>query len=292
MRKKRAFHIISLTMFLSLLFTNINVNAMAYTAVKETNVTKIILNKSTLTLPVRGTENLTVTTDPGSSADLDVKWTSSDSKVAEVNNGVVTGVGEGTVVITAAAADGSCTDTCTVTVYSDSIVTFKDKGLENAVRDALKKTSGDLCRSDVSDITYLNANSKAIYDISGIENLISLKHLELYSNEISDIAPLSSLTELQILDLNGNKITDISGLKGLVNLTEVDLSYNQISDISTLSGLANLTSIDLYVNRISNISALEGLTNLRYINLKDNKVRIPDIRYLKSACLITVNMVK
>lgn len=286
MRKKHSLHLVSFTLVFSLLFTG--TEAYANTAVKETKVDQISLNKSSLTLAIRETDTLTVTT---ASADGDyqaVKWTSSNLKVAKVSNGAVTGVNEGSAIITASTEDGRYKATCTIRVYSDGIVTFKDENLEKAVRAAVNISTGNLFRRNVANITYLDASNRLIGDISGIENLMSLTHLELYCNEISDIKPLSSLTDLQVLDLNGNKINDISGLKDLSNLRTIDLSCNQVKDISVLKGLKNLTDIDLYLNQITDISSLTGLTNLRYLDFKDNNVRISDPRYLKAACLITL----
>ena len=69
----------------------------------------------TLTLSVRYTPS--ATTDSKS-----INWSSSDTAIASVSNGVVTGVGEGDVIITATSvAKPSITDTFDVTVTSNSI---------------------------------------------------------------------------------------------------------------------------------------------------------------------------
>ncbi|WP_022775108.1 Ig-like domain-containing protein [Butyrivibrio sp. AE2015] len=88
--------------------------------IKVTNsnkATAIILNKSTLSLDLEGTEQLTATTNPSASSDT-VIWSSSDEAVVTVNDGLVTAVGEGTAVITASVGrdDEVSPATCTVTV--------------------------------------------------------------------------------------------------------------------------------------------------------------------------------
>ncbi|MCI5604338.1 MAG: Ig-like domain-containing protein, partial [Clostridia bacterium] len=57
---------------------------------------------------------------------------SSDTSVATVSNGIIKGVGEGTATITATTKDGGFTDTCEVTVYSNSVtgITLSDKVIE------------------------------------------------------------------------------------------------------------------------------------------------------------------
>lgn len=77
----------------------------------------IKLDKTTATIPVDGTVNLTATVSPAGTA---VAWESSDESKATVNDGTVTGVAAGTVTITAKVGAGSAekTATCTVTVSS------------------------------------------------------------------------------------------------------------------------------------------------------------------------------
>lgn len=76
---------------------------------------KVTLDKSAATIAVAGTVDLTATTVP---ADAQVTWTSSDSTVATVSDGTVTGVAVGSATITASiTVEGqSYTATCAVTV--------------------------------------------------------------------------------------------------------------------------------------------------------------------------------
>ncbi|WP_217302693.1 cell wall-binding repeat-containing protein [Clostridium sp. 001] len=159
------------------------------------------------------------------------------------------------------------------------IVSFKDKNLEEAVRDSIDKPNGTLYKSDVEKITVLSAQDRGIKDISGIENLTNLQSLALYSNQISDISMVKDLTNLQELNLADNQISDISGLKDLTNLQTLYLQNNKISDINGLKDLTNLQKLLLENNEISDISALKGLTNLESLSLDDNK--ISDINMLK-----------
>lgn len=76
----------------------------------------ISLDKSELTLKPAETALLTATVLPAEAADKAVTWSSSDTKVASVTNGTVKGIGNGTAVITASAANGSISATCKVTV--------------------------------------------------------------------------------------------------------------------------------------------------------------------------------
>lgn len=77
-------------------------------------VAEVTLDRTSLTLKVNETFTLSATVAPENATDKAVKWTTSDSGVVRVSNGIVTSVGEGTAKITAAAGGKSAT--CTVTV--------------------------------------------------------------------------------------------------------------------------------------------------------------------------------
>ncbi len=162
---------------------------------------------------------------------------------------------------------------------NNSIVTFKDKGLEQVVRDTIKKPTGDIYKNDVEKITKLNAIDRKIQDISTLKELTNLQTLSLSANQISDISALKGLANLQTLELTNNRISDISALKGLTNLQTLDLAANQISDISALKELTNLQTLELTNNQISDVSTLKGLTNLQTLVLFGNQ--ISDISALK-----------
>lgn len=82
---------------------------------KTIKVTSITLSSTTMNLEVGQTGTLTATVKPDNATNRTVTWTTSNDKVATVdNNGVVTAVGKGTATITA-AADGK-TAACKVTV--------------------------------------------------------------------------------------------------------------------------------------------------------------------------------
>ncbi|MCH3965162.1 MAG: leucine-rich repeat domain-containing protein [Clostridium sp.] len=171
-------------------------------------------------------------------------------------------------------------------IQNDYTVTFKDSNLEKAVRDAINKPTGDIYKSDVEKITELNAEWMGIQDLSGIENLTSLRSLHLYNSNLNDISPLKNLTNLQDLDLCYTGISDITQLKNLTNLEKLNLGVNQISDISALKELKNLKTLDLGENEINDISPLEGLTNLKNLDLNYNQIQ--DITPLKNLTNLTL----
>ena len=80
-------------------------------------VSGVALDKKVATINVGKTVTVKATVTPANAANKTLAWTSSNTKIATVSNGVVKGVKAGRVVITAKTTDGSnISATCTVTV--------------------------------------------------------------------------------------------------------------------------------------------------------------------------------
>ena len=77
-------------------------------------VTSVTLAPTELNLIVGGSATLKATVNPDNATNRDVTWSTSNDKIATVENGVVKGVAPGTATITATA--GGMTATCKVTV--------------------------------------------------------------------------------------------------------------------------------------------------------------------------------
>ena len=91
---------------------------VTYTVPSTVPVTGVVLDKSTASVTVGATTTLTASVAPSNASNKAVTWSTSDSSVATVSGGVVTGVSAGTATITVTTVDGGYTDTCTVTVNS------------------------------------------------------------------------------------------------------------------------------------------------------------------------------
>ncbi|MHC4739181.1 MAG: leucine-rich repeat domain-containing protein [Planctomycetota bacterium] len=151
---------------------------------------------------------------------------------------------------------------------AQSPVYFADPNLQAAVEAQL--SISDPNAADMLALTYLNAQSLGIFDLTGLEFASNLTELYLFNNEIGAISPLSGLTNLEILWLGVNQISDISAVSQLTNLQTLDLAGNQIIDISPVKQLTNLIWLYLPENQISEISPLSSLTNLDILMLAAN----------------------
>lgn len=207
-------------------------------------------------------------------------------------SGNVGSIGNVSAASTTIRMSGPCS--ITANFAQGEAVYFPDPNLEAVVREAIGKTTGLICASELEGLTNLYAGQGSIFNLTGLERCTNLTYLDVRFNQISDISPLANLTSLTELWLTGNQISGISPLGNLTNLTELDLGANQISSISSLANLTNLTHLNLgdnqmvdispvanltsltdlrlYNNQISDVSSLANLTNLRLLFLYDNQI--------------------
>jgi|GEM_PF-5557582 len=136
------------------------------------------------------------------------------------------------------------------------IINFNDPRLEKEVRESLNQPTGPLYKSEVNDIQRLEAAGKGIQNLKGIENLTSLKYLNLGRkwenggwnyNIIVDLSPISNLVNLNFLDLSGNKINDIKALvenNGLNSDDYINLRYNNLKSNDESETMGNIKKIE------------------------------------------------
>ena len=135
------------------------------------------------------------------------------------------------------------------------IVNFNDPRLEKAVRESLKQPTGPLYKSEVNDIERLEAAGKGIQNLKGIENLTSLKYLDLGRkgenggwnyNIIVDLSSMSNLINLNFLDLSGNKIKVIKALvenNGINSDDYINLRYNNLKPSDGSRAIENIEKL-------------------------------------------------
>ncbi|MFP4443316.1 MAG: CotH kinase family protein, partial [Spirochaetia bacterium] len=156
-------------------------------------------------------------------------------------------------------------------------VRFKDRGLENAVLEAVSNEHDDarqnsLFREDLERITRLDASGCGIETIEGIERLSNLQVLDLSGNPLSSIEPLAELPKLVELSLRNTGISDIQPLAHLVRLQVLDLRETDLSEsgLEPLQDLNALEELNLRETGVRDVTVLAELQNLRYLNIHSN----------------------
>ena len=109
-------------------------------------VSAISVNPTTMTLYAGGaTGKITATVKPSNATNKNVTWSSSNTEVATVANGVVTPEAQGEAIITAtSAADSSKKASCTVTVEEPIAAAFEETGNVGIAPDTAGDAAGNI----------------------------------------------------------------------------------------------------------------------------------------------------
>lgn len=175
-------------------------------------VTGISLDSSTKTVTAGDTVTITATITPSNATNKGIVWTSSDETVATVNGGIVTGVGNGTAVITAKTVDGGFTATCSVT---STVVNLLDR-LKSSVSNYVNRDNGQLASSDTFDATdfiWLEPNTTYYSEGCYLENFYAFYN----ANKVYVSSPPASVTITSEPDRNygaHRKGTIVTGSQG------------------------------------------------------------------------------
>ncbi|MEB9957711.1 NEAT domain-containing protein [Bacillus cereus] len=153
-------------------------------------------------------------------------------------------------------------------------------------------TKEDLLK--VKSLIVVEAKSKGIKDVSGLEymtnlenltleevklknikfisDLRQLKSLSITYGELEDIGPLAKLEHIEFLTLRNNKISDLSPLSQMKKIKMLDLNSNYIKDIKPLFTVKSLRTLTVANNQISNdnLAGIEQLKNVKNLSLSNN----------------------
>lgn len=150
------------------------VNGSITLKAKTVAVTSVAVSPTSLNLEVGQTGTLTATVKPDNATNKTVTWTTSNDKVATVdNNGVVTAVGKGTATITAAA--GGKTATCTVTVKEPAHVHDADVTVD---------AKASTCKEQGWEAYYKCSKCGAVVDKDG--KAAEIKYLPLAAHKLTE----------------------------------------------------------------------------------------------------------
>lgn len=125
-------------------------------------VAGVTLSQTELKLAKGGQAVLKASVMPSDATDQSVIWSSGNSKIAEVNQGIVKAVEKGTAMITATTVDGRKTAVCTVSVFipAEQVFLPKNVNLKKGGSCALRAT---VFPADSTDpIVWTSSNEKAV----------------------------------------------------------------------------------------------------------------------------------
>ena len=213
----------------------------------------LALNETEIKLLEKEEFDLIVSYNPANTTELkEVTWTTSNDKVAKVNNGKVTSVGLGQAIITAKV--GEKTASCVVTVEQSEIVNIPDKNLKKLINKQLgKEEDSDISTADMRTITEVAENYTEIESLEGLQYATNLESISFNYGNISDISCLENveMKKLRTLNFYNTKIKDISMFRtaSFPELYYLNISGNCISDLSPLKDVSfSKLSQNIYVD--------------------------------------------
>ncbi len=171
--------------------------------------------------------------------------------------------------------------------------------------DADVKTLGEL-----TNLKYLSVYGNTdITDVSPLNNLKNLTHLNISETNATDISCLSNLTNLETLMINNTDVADVSIVSTFTNLKHFEMSSLDKLDVSTIKLPISVETLYCNSDKLTDlnfISQLETLTNLYAANNQLNDIspvskfdlnnldlsanKISDITPIKADCLSNLDL--
>ena len=252
----------------------------------QAKITGITVNPVTASIPVGGTIQLTATIAPNTVTEK-ITWKSSNTYVAKVDrNGLVTGVGNGRITITAQNPAGTIKATCTVTVGNATLMVASsgtDKDTDNYLRSNVAKnkiesikfvkgqvqTSGiieqfDASKAEDSSIIgyYTDEDSNGMYELT----ISSEVKIEANSNSSRLFSALSKVKEIKFENFDTSQVTDMSSMfvycRSLISLDVSKFDTSQVTNMSSMFfGCSSLISLDVSKFDTSQVTNMFGMFN-------------------------------
>ena len=138
-------------------------------APEEIRVTGVTLSATSLTMTEGDTQRLSATISPSDAENKAVKWTSSNSSIASVDNGTVTALSPGSATITVKSDDGGKTATCEVKVNA-KVIPVESVSLDKA---SIELTEGD-SSTLIATVKPDNATDKSVAWSSSDESIATV----------------------------------------------------------------------------------------------------------------------
>lgn len=151
-------------------------------------------------------------------------------------------------------------------------------------------TKEDLLK--VKSLIVVEAKSKGIQDVSGLEYMTNLENLTLEEVKLENIKFISDLRQLKSLSITYGELEDIGLLAELENIEFLTLRNNKISDVSPLSQMKKIKMLDLNSNDIKDIKPLFTVTSLRTLTVANNQIsnaNLTGIEQLKNIKKLSLN---
>ena len=151
-------------------------------------------------------------------------------------------------------------------------IELSEKAMEEAVRIALRKGTGEISRAEMETIEKLDIEGIQLVDLKPLAQMPNLQVLYMGDNRMRDVGGLKPLGKLRILKMRHNSVDDFSALSAMSRLEDLDAGHNRLTNLGPLSRLSALRKLDLGNNQVSSLTALGRMPWLEHLDLANNKI--------------------
>lgn len=206
------------------------------TIIKKVPVTGLSLNKTSKTLNVGETFQLTPVFTPSNATNQNVYWMMDNDSVATIENGLVTAIQEGVVTITCVSEDGNYKATCVVSVTNDAPVSVTGVSLN---KKTLQMVIGNTATVTAS-VLPANASNKSVTWTSSNTATATVSSTGTISAKAEGVTTITCKTvdgnftaECYVVVSEANSEYTFSyepTNATVINYTATELSYNEIPE--------------------------------------------------------------
>ena len=209
------------------------------------NVENVTLNSQNEELKIGDTVTLVATITPSNATNKNVTWSSDNTNVATVNNGVVTAVGEESANIKVTTVDGNKTAVCKITVVDEQEDVISTISYD--ITDSTNKNVTATITFNRNDVTITNndGNNQYVFETNGeftFEYVDSEGNIGTNTARVNWIDKEAPVLEIEYENINDGKEVKVM-IKSNEELLEVngwELSEDRMSMSKTFSANENI----------------------------------------------------
>ena len=148
-----------------------------------------------------------------------------------------------------------CTNTsfnnmCTQLASSDKLQSIEFSSLSNKIDFSPIKNLKDTTLQSFNLYGNTSLDKYQLDSIEGIEEITSLKNINIAWTTLTSMPDLSDLTNLETIKITNCSIKDLNSIANCTNIKEINFNNNNISNVKTLENMSNLTTLRLENNSL------------------------------------------
>lgn len=146
--------------------------------------------------------------------------------------------------------NSSFANLCTQLASSDKLQSIEFSNLSNKIDFSPIKNLKDTTLQSFNLYGNTSLDKYQLDSIEGIEEITSLKNINIDWTTLTCMPNLSNLTNLETIKITNSSIKDLTPIANCTNLKEINFNNNNISNVKTLENMRNLTTLRLENNSL------------------------------------------